>query len=497
MAATSGDDDTPIAGATASSYTTPALTTTTSYWVRVSNAGGRELGHGDDPSVVAADDTTQPSSQTREGRRRGGRRDSRRRRGERLTGDGQRAGRDSPPRRPPKRHGAADDHHPAASQTIASGQTATMSVAATGTAPLTYQWYVGTSGTTTSPIAGATASSYTTPALTTTTSYWVRVSNPTAPRTPRRRRSASAAFTAAATGSPAPAVRWQVSAASGGPWTDVAGATSTTLTFAATAADHGKWFRAVFTNGVGQAASNAATLAVRSVSGSDFNGDGTTDLAVDRPATGEWFARNQPTIVFGGPGHVPVAGDYDGDGATDPRGVPAVDAHVVRAQPVRDPVRRPRRHPRAGRLQRRWARPISRSIGRPPARGSCATSWRSRGSAASASCRWWPTTTATGRRIRGVSAVHGILGQRNQFAIQFGGPEAVPAPGDYNGDGAADSAFYRPGDRIVVRAQPVHAEPRQRGGPAGGARLRRQRHHRRRGLSAGGRPVVREPVSRR
>ena len=64
-----------------------------------------------------------------------------------------------------------------ASQTIASGQTATLSVVATGTAPLTYQWYVGTSGTTTTPIAGATASSYTTPALTSTTSYWVRVSN--------------------------------------------------------------------------------------------------------------------------------------------------------------------------------------------------------------------------------------------------------------------------------------------------------------------------------
>src|ERR1044072_840067 len=52
-----------------------------------------------------------------------------------------------------------------------------MSVVATGTAPLTYQWYVGPSGTTTSPIAGATASSFTTPALSSTTSYWVRVSN--------------------------------------------------------------------------------------------------------------------------------------------------------------------------------------------------------------------------------------------------------------------------------------------------------------------------------
>jgi hypothetical protein len=66
--------------------------------------------------------------------------------------------------------------HPA-SQTISSGATATMSVSASGTAPLTYQWYQGTSGSVGSPIGGATSSSYTTPALSTTTQYWVRVSN--------------------------------------------------------------------------------------------------------------------------------------------------------------------------------------------------------------------------------------------------------------------------------------------------------------------------------
>jgi hypothetical protein len=64
-----------------------------------------------------------------------------------------------------------------ASQTIGSGSTATMSVTASGTAPLTYQWYVGPSGTTTSPIGGATAGSFTTPPLISSTSYWVRVSN--------------------------------------------------------------------------------------------------------------------------------------------------------------------------------------------------------------------------------------------------------------------------------------------------------------------------------
>ena len=61
--------------------------------------------------------------------------------------------------------------------TIASGQTRALSVVATGAAPLTYQWYQGTSPSTAVPISGATSAAYTTPALTTTTSYWVRVTS--------------------------------------------------------------------------------------------------------------------------------------------------------------------------------------------------------------------------------------------------------------------------------------------------------------------------------
>lgn len=64
-----------------------------------------------------------------------------------------------------------------ASQTITSGLRAFMSVGATGAATLAYQWYEGSSGTTTTPVAGATTAAFTTPALTVTTNYWVRVSN--------------------------------------------------------------------------------------------------------------------------------------------------------------------------------------------------------------------------------------------------------------------------------------------------------------------------------
>jgi hypothetical protein len=54
------------------------------------------------------------------------------------------------------------------SSTINATQTASLSVTATG-GGLTYQWYEGTSGTTTTPVSGATAATYTTPALTVST----------------------------------------------------------------------------------------------------------------------------------------------------------------------------------------------------------------------------------------------------------------------------------------------------------------------------------------
>jgi len=62
------------------------------------------------------------------------------------------------------------------SPTIITGQTATLTVGASGSTPLSYQWYTGSSGNTASPIGGATGPSVTVSPQT-TTSYWVRVSN--------------------------------------------------------------------------------------------------------------------------------------------------------------------------------------------------------------------------------------------------------------------------------------------------------------------------------
>ena len=63
-----------------------------------------------------------------------------------------------------------------ASFPIFSGQTASLAIVATSTAPLTYQWYEGSAGTTTTPV-GTDSAAFTTPVLTTAASYWVRVTN--------------------------------------------------------------------------------------------------------------------------------------------------------------------------------------------------------------------------------------------------------------------------------------------------------------------------------
>jgi hypothetical protein len=65
-----------------------------------------------------------------------------------------------------------------ASQGIASGATATMSVVGDNSSTaLSYQWYQGSARDYSTPIMGATSSSYTTPALFVTANYWVDVIN--------------------------------------------------------------------------------------------------------------------------------------------------------------------------------------------------------------------------------------------------------------------------------------------------------------------------------
>ncbi|WP_438353959.1 hypothetical protein [Microbacterium sp. CJ88] len=100
---------------------------------------------------------------------------------------------------------------------------------------------------------------------------------------------ATATFTVAASGTPAPTLKWQ-SSTDGTTWADIAGATSASYTTPATAvADSGKKFRAIATNGTApDATSNVATLTVNAVkteptqpTGSDAGKVTITDPAVD------------------------------------------------------------------------------------------------------------------------------------------------------------------------------------------------------------------------
>jgi uncharacterized repeat protein (TIGR01451 family) len=104
----------------------------------------------------------------------------------------------------------------------------------------------------------------------------------------------NAVFTASATGSPTPTVQWQVSTnGSGGPWTNIPGETTTTLTIVdPTVADSGKRFRAVFTNTCGTDNSTDALLTVnpKSVTGTCTVAnkvyDGTTAATITGSALG-------------------------------------------------------------------------------------------------------------------------------------------------------------------------------------------------------------------
>src|SRR5262249_39564880 len=79
-------------------------------------------------------------------------------------------------------------------------------------------------------------------------------------------------FSAAASGTPSPSVQWQVSTDGGVSFSDVAGATSATLTFSASGADNGKEYRARFSNSCGaNVASSAATLPGNSAPVVTFN----------------------------------------------------------------------------------------------------------------------------------------------------------------------------------------------------------------------------------
>jgi hypothetical protein len=197
-----------------------------------------------------------------------------------------------------------------ANQTVTAGASASFTSAASGTPAPTVQWQVSTNGGGTfADLAGATSSPLVVPTTDTSKNgyqYRAVFSNgnlpnatsnvatltvnaaysPNAPvvSTQPSNQSVSAGgtatFTVSASGNPTPTVQWQVSTSNGGAFTDIAGATSTTLTLTnTTVAMSGYQYRAVFSNGtLPNATSNPATLSVLGVT--------TTNPAPALPDTG-------------------------------------------------------------------------------------------------------------------------------------------------------------------------------------------------------------------
>ncbi len=106
----------------------------------------------------------------------------------------------------------------------------------------------------------------------------------------------SVTFTATASGSPAPTVQWQVSTNAGMSFTNIGGATNTSLTFTAVYADNGKQYRAVFTNICNVANSNPATLTVFPIEYPQF--------AFNKEAYCQMGTEDPLPIIYGTPGGI-------------------------------------------------------------------------------------------------------------------------------------------------------------------------------------------------
>jgi hypothetical protein len=174
-----------------------------------------------------------------------------------------------------------------ASQTVVSGNSVTFTASASGFPVPTVQWQQSTNGTNYTNITGATSTSYTisaaaasqngyryravftnsagsatTTVATLTVQYAPKVT--TNPSSKTVNAGQSATFTAAATGSPTPIVQWEVSTDGGNTFSNISGATSTTLTLSATtASQNGYIYKAVFTNSVGSVTTATAKLTVK------------------------------------------------------------------------------------------------------------------------------------------------------------------------------------------------------------------------------------------
>lgn len=196
--------------------------------------------------------------------------------------------------------------HPV-SQTVRSGQPATLSVTATGSG-LSYQWYFKTAGTTSfSAVSGATASSYTV--------------NPFGP-------GKAGEYYCVVTNTLAAVASNLAVLKARGVVCDVDGDGDTDIgEYRTQSADTGRWY-----------AYPSSLLFVNGVAGDfplwgDFDGDAKMDAANNRPVQpGQWYVRYSGgvpmwNLSWGVGGRIPLAGDFNGDGKSELAEFNPLDGH--------------------------------------------------------------------------------------------------------------------------------------------------------------------------
>ncbi|HEV3167097.1 MAG TPA: FG-GAP-like repeat-containing protein [Isosphaeraceae bacterium] len=148
----------------------------------------------------------------------------------------------------------------------------------------------------------------------------------------------------------------------------------------------------------------------------NYLGTGKNEVAVYRPSTATWYSLAFGAIQFGAPGDVPVPGDYDGDGKTD--------LAVYR--------------PSTGQwfIRESTSGPVYQPFGAP---GMIPVLADYDGDGKTDIAVFDPRT-----------ATWYVLGSTvGAFSFQFGAPGLdLPIPGDYTGAGHASFAVYRPGSAL-------------------------------------------------
>jgi Tol biopolymer transport system component len=196
---------------------------------------------------------------------------------------------------------------------------------------------------------------------------------------------------------------------------------------------------------------------------SDFDGDGRSDVAVFRPATGVWYIIRSATGIplarqWGIAGDAPVPGDYDGDGKADL----AVYRPLTRAWFILPSAGTP--------VKVTWGLAGDLPV---PAdydgdgttdvavfRPSTGTWYVIRSSTGTAFSRAWGQPgdvpvpadydadgTADFGFFRPSAGRWSVLGRTGPFSVRWGRATDIPMAGDFDGDGRADPTVYRPSER--------------------------------------------------